>query len=506
MKRTVEIDKKYLLIPICAQTDLRTVSFSWQNEKIYAFRIPVNEEEGFYGFHYYAPLNVEKYIGKRILIEGDVPGSFLEAIALTDGIPVNQQSHPLIHFAPRTGWMNDPNGLIKQNGMYHLFFQHNPFDTRWENMCWGHAVSQDLIHWEQLEMVLYPDENGTIYSGSGIVNERGLLDLPKDAQIFFYTSAGGTSEWSKGKTFTQRIAYSTDGGKSLAKMEGCAVKQLAKENRDPKVYWHEESGAYYMVLYLSGNDFAILRSKDLKNWKRTQIFTLEKCWECPDLRRVSVEGGGEKWIFWSADGFYYLGDFDGFTFKAEGTRQEAYKTTLPYAAQTIWGCEDVITIPWLRTKNKEKLYTGVMGIPRKLTLARTEKGLMLRQLPVEGFQKSESLVHSHHGEGKLFYMMQKEGALEIRIHMEKPVDFSINLYGTILIYAAECGKIGIGKETISIGNRSNDFSIIADGEILEISANNGLAFAAVELESDRKKGNVVVDVMGQAEVEIYRVD
>ena len=82
MKRTVEIDKKYLLIPICAQTDLRTVSFSWQNEKIYAFRIPVNEEEGFYGFHYYAPLNVEKYIGKRILIEGDVPGSFLEAIAL----------------------------------------------------------------------------------------------------------------------------------------------------------------------------------------------------------------------------------------------------------------------------------------------------------------------------------------------------------------------------------------------------------------------------------------
>ena len=168
--------------------------------------------------------------------------------------------------------------------------------------------------------------------------------------------------------------------------------------------------------------------------------------------------------------------------------------------------QPLITIPWLRTKNKEKLYTGVMGIPRKLTLARTEKGLMLRQLPVEGFQKSESLVHSHHGEGKLFYMMQKEGALEIRIHMEKPVDFSINLYGTILIYAAECGKIGIGKETISIGNRSNDFSIIADGEILEISANNGLAFAAVELESDRKKGNVVVDVMGQAEVEIYRVD
>ena len=507
MKKYIRITGKYLLIPVCAEEKNRTVNFSVQKEKVFEFQIPVSEEkEGFYSFHYYAPLNVEKYAGSRMLVEGDVPAGFLDALCLSDSIPQVCQSHPLIHFTADTGWINDPNGLIFQNGVYHLFYQNNPFDTRWENMCWGHAVSHDLLHWERKETALYPDADGTVYSGSGIVNEKGLLGLDANAQIYFYTCAGSKSEWSRGKTFTQRIAVSTDGGGTVTRMEGVAVRQLAEGNRDPKVYWHEESNAYYMVLYLRENDFAILRSKDLKNWKRSQTITLEKAWECPDLRRIPVEGGGEKWVFYSADGYYFTGEFDGYEFHPDSPRRKAWKTTIPYAAQTIWGTQDVILIPWLRMKNPGKLETGAMGLPRKLSLVKTEEGYRLRQVPVESFEQTKSAVHSSDGEGKVFCMSQRDGALEICIHMEKPADFSIDLYGTPVTYVSSCGKLGTGAEVCEIGKGLNDFSILADGEILEVSAQNGLILAVMELPSDRKRGNVTVEVAGKAAVDIYRID
>ena len=507
VKKYIRINRKYLLIPICAEKKTKTVSFSMQEGKVFEFEIPVSEdEEGFYSFHYYAPLNVEKYAGRKMLVEGDVPNGFLNAVSLSDSIPQVCQSHPLIHFTTDTGWINDPNGLLYQNGIYHLFYQHNPFDTRWENMCWGHAVSRDLLHWERKETILYPDVDGTVFSGSGIINERGLLGLETNAQIYFYTCAGSKSKWSRGKTFTQRIAVSTDGGETLERIEGAAVRQLAEENRDPKVYWHEESSSYYMVLYLRENDFAILRSKDLKNWKKSQTLTLEGAWECPDLRQLPVEGGGEKWVFYSADGYYFTGEFDGHEFKPDGIRQNAWKTTVPYAAQTVWGTKDVILIPWLRTKNKDKLYTGAMGLPRKLSLVKTKGGYCLRQLPVDSFLQARSAVHSSNGEGKVFCMSQRDGALEICIHMDKPADYSINLYGTPITYAASCGKLGVGAQVYEIGKSLNDFSLLADGELLEVSAEEGLVMAMMELPSDRKKGNVTVEVSGKAAVDIYRID
>ena len=105
---------------------------------------------------------MEEYKGKTLLIEGSIPKAFMDAISLSDTVPENLQSRPLLHFAPRTGWMNDPNGLLYKDGVYHLYFQYNPFDTRWENMCWGHAVSKDLLHWEQKETALYPDSDGVM--------------------------------------------------------------------------------------------------------------------------------------------------------------------------------------------------------------------------------------------------------------------------------------------------------------------------------------------------------
>ena len=106
------------------------------------------------------------------------------------------------------------------------------------------------------------------------------------------------------------------------------IEHIADENRDPKVYWHEKSQAYYMVLFLEGNQFGIFRSENLQSWVCTQTLELDKAWECPDLREIPVEGGGSKWVFWSADGFYFLGEFDGFQFMTDGIRREAYQTLM----------------------------------------------------------------------------------------------------------------------------------------------------------------------------------
>ena len=507
MKKNIAVEKKYLLVPVNAERGTKIVSFSCDNNKIYEFAVSMDDKKGgFYNFNYYAPLNVEAYMGKEMVIEGEVPESFLDAVTFSDSMPANIQSRPLIHFTPNTGWMNDPNGLVYQNGVYQMFFQHNPFDTRWENMCWGHAVSKDLIHWEQVDTALFPDEDGTMFSGGAIVNERGLLGLPEDSQIYFYTCAGGSNAWSKGKKFTQKIAYSTDGGKTVHKKEGCIVDNFVEGNRDPKVYWHEETNAYYMVLYLDGNDFMILRSDDLQNWETSQKLTFKDAWECPDMRQIPIEGGGSKWLFWSADGFYYLGDFDGYEFKTDGVKHLAYRNKLPYAAQTYWGPEDVITIPWLRSENKGKMYTGGMGIPRKLTLAETEKGLMLRQLPVDGYENCKVLMHSSEGKENVSYTIQKECALEIDINMEKAGDFAVDLYGTSVNYLSSLGKLCVGNQIVDYGKNLNDFVIIADGEFVEISADNGLVLAIVEIESDRNAGIVNIETSANSKVVLYRAE
>lgn len=154
-------------------------------EKIYEFSIPAGKAEGIYRYEYYASVPVDIWMGKELTVRGDFARAFFEALAFSDDIAQVAQERPEIHFSANTGWINDPNGLLYDKGCYHLYFQYNPFDVVWDNMCWGHAVSKDLLHWEQSETVLFPDEEGTVYSGCGLLNERNMLRLPKDALLFY---------------------------------------------------------------------------------------------------------------------------------------------------------------------------------------------------------------------------------------------------------------------------------------------------------------------------------
>lgn len=534
MEKVLTISKDYLLVPVKKEAEKRLLTFWCGTEKIYEFEISCVDTEETYPEDFCAVLPVKKWKGQKIRIEGDVCESLLAAVREKESAV--RENSGYIHFVPETGWINDPNGLIYSEGKYHLYFQHNPVDVNWGNMSWGHAESTDLLHWVQKEDVMFPDENGTMFSGCAILNERGLLGLPKDTPVFFYTVAGSASEWSKGKKFVQRIAYSTDQGETLTKIEENVLEHIEADNRDPKVYWHEEKQLYYMVLYLDKNDYAIFNSSDLKNWVMTQKLTIPGAWECPDFREIPVEGGGKKWIFWSADGYYFLGDFDGSHFVTDGVRQEAYHCMLPYAGQTFAGTDRVIMIPWMRTNNQGKNFRGMMGIPRELTLVKTEKGYLLRQKLVQELEeqkvkKLEAVLDSK-SDKCVDYTQKEPAAVEIVVKLEEDKDMVVDLYGTKCLYHEGVLKIeGIAQRTEGVAGAAREFtdkeeikegqtyrelkmntigkpeklSLLSDGEILEVTVNDGLLSEAYETVLDVRKGEITVQAEGKAKVEIYQI-
>ncbi|MCF0130528.1 MAG: glycoside hydrolase family 32 protein [Pseudobutyrivibrio sp.] len=372
----MHIEKKYLWFPINKKGTHEYLSLFCEGEKIHEFNIPfIQKQEAGYCEEYFASVLVSEYIGKDIDFEGDFSDEYLNSIR-NENMPYNNvEPRPCLHFTANHGWINDPNGLVYDGQYYHLYFQYNPFNCIWDNMMWGHATSTDLVNWIQHDVVLFPDENGMMFSGSGI---------KKDDKLYFFYTAAGATRWSQSKLPTQRMAISQDGGLTLEKQPGVCVDVITKETRDPKVFWHEKSDAYIMVLYIDANDFGIFRSKDLYNWNPTQRLTLPDAWECPDLIPFNVDGR-EVWVFIAADGFFYAGDFDGYEFKTDGIKHEAYANKVPYAAQSYSGIKDrTIQIPWLKLNANGINYNGAMGYPRELSLCRLEDALSLSmKLPKE---------------------------------------------------------------------------------------------------------------------------
>lgn len=495
MKKELIAEKKYLNIPICAQKEEKLLSVflidgeNGVREKLTEVMVPVDEEQTeAYSCDFYAQIPIQEYEGKEIGISmEEAPEVFLKGIHLSNTEEKPEQTHPVIHFAVNSGWSNDPNGMIYDNGVYHLYFQYNPFGIQWNNMSWGHAVSKDLLHWKQEASVMFPDEDGTIYSGCAIKNEKGFLDLPEDALLFFYTAAGGNDEWSKDKQFTQKIAWSTDGGATLHKIKEPCVPVIYRDSRDPKVYWHEESGAYIMVLWLRGNDFGILRSDDLKKWVLVDEFTLKDAWECPDIFELSSEDGEKRWFFWSADGFYYEGEFDGYSFKTDGEKKCAYLTSVPYAAQTFSGVENrIISIPWLRMKNDGRNYTGAYGIPVELSCKQTEQGFLLIQKPVrELWEQAERVTEQFAPDdtNTVTYKQDEKKAVVIRMRIEENLleDFRWKINGSWVGYSPEAGSFTVDRDAFQVNPWRQEILFVVDDRILEVFFENGEQMGTFEL-------------------------
>lgn len=510
MKKELLITNKTLFIPVWKCKGESLVQFKINNSLIYEFWIPFREKDSSAQPDFYATLDFENFFSKcnkqKVTLEfvsssvnflppvstpdetvldfftfdsSKIKNNYLKKSEIENAEDTFQKQNinrPAIHFTPNIGWMNDPNGLVFHNDIYHLYFQYNPFNTKWQNMCWGHAESKDLLHWTQKETVMFPDEHGTIFSGSGIVNTKGLLGQKKDSLLFFYTAAGGAGNvlQSKGKLSTQRVAVSNDDGRTLQKLERGVIPTIEKENRDPKVFYHEQSESYICVLWLEKNTYCILRSKDLENWKETQRFDFTDAWECPDLVELNCyDSSGnaieKKWLFWSADGFYLVGDFDGFTFtplnKDFTKHKNAYCNKFAYAAQTYSNTKDrTVSIPWFRTKNEGCNYCGVMGLPREFSLLKTkDNDYTLIQKPIKEYLLQKKVYKEITKANTEFSLDFSTYEIEIDSR-----EFDISVGKNSIRYENE--KIFFYDKEIKLNNinQSEKIHILIDNDILEI--------------------------------------
>ncbi len=314
---------------------------------------------------------------------------------------------PQYHFSPASQWMNDPNGMVYFDGEYHLFYQYHPHSTVWGPMHWGHAVSTDLVNWEHLPIALYPDSLGYIFSGSAVVDWNntsgfGTTDSTALVAIFTYHHPETTLQ-------TQAIAFSTDRGRTWTKYEGNPVlpNPGIPDFRDPKVFWHDESSQWIMIL-AEGSQVGLYGSPDLKNWEALSKFGAGEgshlgVWECPDLFPLTDIGGNRRWVMLVSIGpggpmgsatQYFVGQFDGSEFvnDNEPDRVMWLDHGKDNYAGVTWSDVDAddgrrIFLGWMSNwqyanQVPTEKWRSAMTLPRILALYRTREGFKVALRPV----------------------------------------------------------------------------------------------------------------------------
>ncbi|NLO83551.1 MAG: glycoside hydrolase family 32 protein [Clostridiales bacterium] len=499
--REILIENRYINFPVKDGALKRLLRCSVDDEPFREFEIELASEEP----DYWVFMDVSKLLGRRLNITAcDTDDEhILDVVEKRDVIKgaenlYREKYRPQFHFSTRRGWINDPNGLVYYKGEYHLFYQHNPYGCKWGNMHWGHAVSRDLVHWDELEDALYPDEMGTMFSGSGVVdtnNTSGFKCGEEDPIVLFYTAAGGTSVQSKGRPFTQCIAYSTDRGRTWIKYKGNPVLgEIKSGNRDPKVVWHENTRHWIMALYLEDRDYALFASPDLKNWSQIMEYRIEGTGECPDLFELPVDGNtrNKKWVFWSANGSYLIGNFDGSNFYEEYRHvTDSSITGYSYAAQT-WSNipkDDgrVIQISWATIDIPGMPFNGCMTFPCELTLRTTDEGVRLFRYPVKEIEKLYR--HSHSGE----YRALKNGTpVTVDVNdelLDICCDFDlgtaerimVDIHGVKLRYDVREQKLHCMDKCAVLKPQQQKLGlrILVDRAIIEIFGNEGLIYMSI---------------------------
>jgi sucrose-6-phosphate hydrolase SacC (GH32 family) len=341
----------------------------------------------------------------------------LAAMIVLHGSPTSGQTaaydqpyRPQIHFSPRRNWTNDPNGLVYFRGEYHLFFQYNPFGDEWGHMSWGHAVSKDLLHWQELPVAI-PEENGVmIFTGSVVVdreNSSGLCATKSECLVAIYT---GHSKTPEGQRQAQNIAYSRDNGRTWTKYAGNPVLDLhLPDFRDPSVSWDEAARRWVMAVSLpKEHKVRFYSSTNLKQWTQLSDFgpagDIAGDWECPDLLRIPSSDGKES--IWAlkvglnpgapqggSGEQYFLGNFNGKNFTPSNEAGSHGWTNYgkdDYCAINFNGLprgQKPVLLGWMSNwQYAAKLPTapwrGQMSLPRLLSFVRDDAGLALEQEPV----------------------------------------------------------------------------------------------------------------------------
>ena len=494
--RELTVDKPLLHLPVKTGAKKRLMRLIVDGKMVLQFEIELATGEP----DFWTYTEVDKYQGKTLRIEADkmpADSTVLDTLKLADGRPdpegtYKEEFRPQFHFSPARGWTNDPNGMMYYDGEYHLFFQHNPFGVNWGNMTFGHAVSRDMFHWQQLPDAIHQDKLGTIFSGSGVVdhnNTAGWQTGEQKVMVCIYTSAGGTNAESAGQPFTQSIAYSNDRGRTWTKFDGNPVLgHIAGSNRDPKVIWYEPTKRWIMALFLDGNDFAIFTSPNLKQWTRTCDVPMPGTGECPDFFPLAVDGdkSNAKWVFWGANGNYYIGSFDGEKFTPERKLLKSKWGEQWYAAQTF---SDIpasdgrrIIIAWMAGGQYPGMpFNQQMSTPCELTLRTTPEGIRLYRQPV----KELAGLHGDHlglrnvklspGQNPLSALSCDLFDIHATIEPGDAAEVGFSIRGTPVVYNVKDKTLSaLGKKApVPLIDGQLKLQIVVDRRSVEIFANDG---------------------------------
>ena len=491
--------KKYLNMPVKHRARKRTMDILIEGDIVRQFEIELAEGEP----DYWVFLDVSEFKGKKATLKLNAAArksKVLEKIYQDDAIReaetfYKEKNRQQFHFSSRRGWNNDSNGMVYYDGEYHLFYQHNPYGWNWGNMTWGHAVSTDMVHWKELSDAIHPDHLGTIFSGSAVVDKKntaGFQTGDEKVLVCIYTSAAGTNAWSKGRRFTQSIAYSNDRGRTWTVYEGNPViEHINGSNRDPKVIWHEPTKRWVMALYLDNQRMAFFSSLDLKKWTKNSE---QKCFhECPELFELPVDGdrNNTRWVFFGASGDYFVGQFDGKEFKPDGEAVRFQRGNCFYASQTFNNVpkEDGrrIQIAWGQIATPGMPFNQCMLFPVELTLHTTEEGIRMFAEPVREIRTLYEKKHSWQGKtikpgenllegikGELFHIQAEFSPADAE-------EFGFVIRGLPLTYNVKENLIACKNRKARLKPRDGKIrlEILVDKNSVEIFGNNGSMYMPI---------------------------
>ena len=490
---SLDVTEDYLLLPIqddAPEGKICVVKDNEQKGTLMNVRLARERVDS------YVPFALSAYKGQHISIEiQGVPETALcwKELKLSGSFDMaNKESfRPVYHHTPAYGWMNDPNGMFYKDGVYHLYFQYNPYGSVWGNMHWGHSTSTDLMHWKFEGCAIVPDAWGAIFSGSCVVDHENTAGFGKEAVVAFYTSAKSTP-W--GDIQMQSMAYSLDNGKTFTKYEGNPILTSSeKDFRDPKVFWYAP-GKHWVMILAVGQHMEIYSSVNLKEWKKESEFGAMQgahggVWECPDLVEIPVEGTREKkWVlicnlnpggpFGGGAAQYFVGSFDGKKFVNESPTQTKWMD---------WGKDNYATVTWNNAPDGRCIALGWMSnwqyannvptrqyrsantLARDLTLYREGQELYLKSTPsvevkkargkkvsIPSFRVSEkheivNLFEDNQGAYEVEILIQNAGASKIAFCLLNDKGEKVSMYYDLnrkqfVMDRSESGTVDFSKD------------------------------------------------------------
>lgn len=485
LTRTFNVEQRYLHLPVRSGAPKRRMRLLVDDKIVREFEIELATDDN---PHFETFCDLQAFHGQKLTIAVDrlpAESRVLDTLALSDTLPAAEQLYqeakrPQFHFTSRRGWLNDPNGLVYHNGQWHLFYQHNPYGWDWGNMHWGHAVSKDLLHWQEQPIALYPQRyDDFAFSGSAVVdahNTAGFKTGSQDVLVAAYTSTG------RGEC----IVFSNDGGKTWTEYEGNPV--VKHRGRDPKLLWHTPTKRWVMALYTEADGrqwIAFYTSPDLKQWEFGG--RIEGFYECPDLFELPVLGklGGKAslWVLYGADGKYLLGDFDGRIFKPAGRKQQLWYGNF-YAAQTYSDAPDDrrVQIGWARgVEFRDMPFNQQMTIPVELQLRQLGDQIRLTATPVAELETLAATNESPLGDNGELTSDTARIALTIT-PAKKPGQVSILVRGLPVVcdFAAKTIRCKDVVAPLELNGQDQvELDLLLDRGSLEIFVNQGLTAISI---------------------------